>query len=488
MRSLTANWLKGAGTALVAAPVAAVLAGCAGDQTGSLSPLGELPAAIPRVTGLERPGDREHARLVAAFGGEYRAPEAHRLVSDITARLVPATERPEEAYRVTLLDSPVVNAFALPSGRLYVTRGLLALANDTAEVAAVLAHEIAHVTVRHASARSELELRSALVSRVVSDVLNDPVAEAMVRDQSRVSMASFSRAQELEADQIGVRTLAKAGYDPYGATRFLGSLSRASGRPADAAAKSTDMLSTHPSTPERISLVLQAARRIGAPGLGEADRERYLKTLDGITYGDDPADGVVRGRRFIHARLGVAFEGPEGITLENSSRAVVGGSSDGGKRLLFDAVAMPGDENLEAVLQTTWNDAIETGSIETLSVNGQAAAIASSRGKEWAFRLAAIRVRGTTYRLILAMRPSNPDLDRLFRQTLASVREVTPEEARDLRPLRLRVVAAQDGDTVASLASRMSGVEGPVERFMTLNGLARGASVKPGDLYKVITE
>jgi predicted Zn-dependent protease len=473
--------------ALVAALSAMALAGCAGDQTSSLASLGALPAEAPRITGLERSADREHARLIAAFGGEYRAPEAGRVLSDIADRLVPATDRPDEAYRITILDSPVVNAFALPSGRLYVTRGLLALANDTAEASAVLAHEIAHVTVRHASARSELEARSALVSRVVADVLENPVAGAMVKDQSRFTMASFSRNQELEADQIGVRTLAKAGYDPYGASRFLAALGRASGTRAGGSA-SPDMLSTHPSTPERVSLATQAARRVGAPGIGEADRARYLAALDGIAYGEDPADGVVRGRRFIHPRLGVAFEAPEGVALENTSRAVVGASSDGGLRFLFDALATPEEQGLEAVLQSTWNDAIETGSVETLTVNGRPVAVAASRGKDWAFRLAAVRLRDTTYRLVLAAPPANADLERAFRQTLESLREVGAAEARGLRPLRLRVVAAREGDTAESLAGTMGGVERPRERFLMLNGLTRSAPLKAGELYKVVTE
>src|SRR5829696_6774156 len=192
-----------------AAAFALVLGACAADQTSSLlQPTTPLPAGAPRL------------------GGEYRAPDAKRLLGEVTARLVAATERPDERYEITILDSPAVNAFALPSGRLYVTRGLLALANDTSEIAAVLAHEIAHVTLRHASARSELALRSQLVSRVVSDVLNDPAAGATLLDQSRVRIAGFSRAQELEADQVGIRTLAKAGYDPHAASRFLNSLGR----------------------------------------------------------------------------------------------------------------------------------------------------------------------------------------------------------------------------------------------------------------------
>jgi predicted Zn-dependent protease len=479
---MSAQWRRGAAAALVAGS----LAGCAGDQTSSLASLGALPAEVPRITGLERSAEREHARLIAAFGGEYRAPEAGRVLSEIAARLVPATDRPDESYRITILDSPVVNAFALPSGRLYVTRGLLALASDTAEAAAVLAHEIAHVTVRHASARSELEARSALVSRVVADVLDDPVAGAMVKDQSRFTMASFSRGQELEADQIGVRTLSRAGYDPYGASRFLAALGRASG--ARAGNASPDMLSTHPSTPERVSLVTQAARRADAPGLGEADRARYLAALDGIAYGDDPADGVVRGRRFIHPRLGVAFEAPEGVALENTSRAVVGAGAGGSLRFLFDALDVPEEQGLEAVLQSTWNDAIETGSIEALTVNGRPVTIAASRGKDWAFRLAAIRIRGTTYRIVMAAPPSSADLESAFRHTLESLREVTTAEARALRPLRLRVVAAREGDTVESLAGAMSGVDRPRERFLTLNGLARGSPVKAGEIYKVVTE
>jgi predicted Zn-dependent protease len=248
------------------------------------------------------------------------------------------------------------------------------------------------------------------------------------------------------------------------------------------------MLSTHPSTPERISLALQAARRVGAPGLGEADRAGYLGALDGVAYGDDPADGVVRGRHFIHPRLGVAFEGPEGLTLENTSRAVVGSSVDGNRRLLFDAIATEDGQSLESVLQSTWNDALETGSIETLTVNGRPAAIAVLRNKDWAFRLAAISVGETTYRVVLAMRPSSPDLEPAFRQMLDSVRGVTAEEARALRPLHLRIVTARDSDTIETVASHMGGVDRPIERFMVLNGLRRGDPLGAGGSYKIVVE
>jgi predicted Zn-dependent protease len=461
----------------------ALLPGCV-----VFGPATPLPPAAPRTVGVDTQSERDHARLVAAFGGEVRAPNAMRLLGDITGKLVAATDRPDESYRVTILNSPVVNAFALPSGRLYVTRGLLALANDSAELAAVLSHEIAHVTLRHASLRSELEARSTLLSQVTAKVLENPTEAAMVRDRSRFSLASFSRGQELEADQAGVKVLARAGFDPFGAPRFLTALGRSGGGTDQNRPTAPDMLSTHPSTGERISQALQAARRASAPGIGEADRERYFVAVDGLPYGDDPADGLIRGRRFAHGRLGVAFEAPEGFSLENTSQAVLGQSPDGNKRLLFDAASTPNGESLEDVLRTTWNDTIEPGSMETTTVNGLPVAIALSRGKDWWFRLSAIRIGATTYRLILATKAGTGDLEALFRRTVGSVRQITAEEAHALRPLRIQVVTARDGDTAEAFADRMAVGDKPLERFMLLNGLERGGVLRAGQRYKIVVE
>jgi predicted Zn-dependent protease len=448
-----------------------------------------VPREAPRTTGRERTAsDADHAKLVASFGGEYRSPATLRLVSDVTDRLVKATERPEETYAVTLLDSPVINAFALPSGRLYVTRGLLALASDTSEVAAVLAHEIAHVTLRHATARTELALRSQLVSKVVADVLNDPVTGAQLQSQSKFALARFSRDQELEADSVGVRTLARAGYDPFGAGRFLTALSRTTAlKTGTGMAGEPDMLATHPGTTERITLVTRAARLIGAPGLGVDERARYLAAIDGIAYGDNPGDGVVRGRRFLHPALGIAFEVPEGFSIENTRNAVLGTTGEGSRRLLFDQVESNPGQGLDEVLKATWNDVVEPGSLENRMVAGYPAATALSRGKDWTFRLAVIRVGETTFRMIMAAKGST-DPDGAFRRWTESLSAIDPAEARTLRPLRLVVVTAGAGETVDSLAQRMVVPDKPVERFLVLNGLERGATLRTGQTYKVVVE
>ena len=141
-------------------------------------------------------------------------------------RLVAASERPNLKYKATILNSPAINAFALPNGQLYVTRGLLALANDTSELASVLSHEMAHVIARHAAIREDQVRQAALVSRVASDVFNDPQMGALALARSKIALASFSRAQELEADGVGVGISARAGFDPYGAVRFLTAMGR----------------------------------------------------------------------------------------------------------------------------------------------------------------------------------------------------------------------------------------------------------------------
>jgi len=472
---------------------AALLAGCASDRIGfgaGVAPT--APASAPRVTGVDTGASREHKRLVAMFGGEYAAPRAEAMLNEVMARVAAAEAKPGTAYQVTVLNSPVVNAFALPNGNVYVTRGLLGLANDTAEIAAVMAHEVAHVGANHAMQRAELERRSEIVSRVVAEVLEDPAAGQVVQARSKFSIASFSRAQELEADQIGVQTIARAGFDPYGAARFLASLGRQSAMRATLLGEKPgqqgmNFLSTHPSTPERVTQALVAARQIGSPGVGEVDRQRYLAAIDGIAFGDDPAEGVVRGTRFLHPQLGFTFTAPNGFVMENSSAAVVGLTPGGGQALRFDSVTIPDGSDLGSFLASGWIEGVRIGKPETITINGLPAVTTIARGDEWTFRLAAIQLGQATYRFILAARSFTPEVDRQFMQAIESFRKLSPSEIAGVRQTRIALVTAKPGDTLDTLASRMA-TDRPVERFQVLNAIDRTSPVKAGTTYKVVAE
>jgi len=472
---------------------ALLLIACTSDQSALLPTQSATGGEIaPRVSTVQRASESEHQRLLQAFGGEYRAPRARAVLDEVVQRLAKAGEGQIGSYEITILNSPAVNAFALPNGRLYVTRGLLVLANDTAEIASVLAHEIAHVTAQHAVERAEREAESALVSQVVAQVLKDPAASANVKAGSKLSLAKFSRQQELTADQISVRNISRAGYDPYGAGRFLSALGRNTAfrnraqdqNPDD---KRLDMLSSHPQTPERIAAVTAAARQIGAPGIGERDAGRWLTAIDGTAYGDDPRDGVVSGRRYLNSALRFGFTAPEGFSLEAARDMVIGVSSSGSQVLRFDSVTLKPGQTLQDYVAAGWIEGVETTAVETLDVNGQPAALAVGRGTDWTFRLAAVQAGDRVYRFILAARGSG-DPERPMRALLSSFRVLSAEEAQAIRPKQVRAVAATEGDSPATMAARMPEQDRAQELFLVLNGIERGTALTPGQRYKVIAE
>ena len=218
-----------AGRRLLAAPAvlcaALTLAACGGmGRFETASPTTSAPAKPNRTVAQTPASEREHERILASYGGAYDDLRLEALIGKTVDRLVAASDRPDQAYRVTILNSGAVNAFALPTGQLYVTRGLVALASDTSELSSVLSHEMAHVLAKHASIREDQARQAAVVTRVVTDMSNDPDLTALALAKTKLTMASFSRAQEFEADGIGVGISARAGFDPYGAQRFLNSM------------------------------------------------------------------------------------------------------------------------------------------------------------------------------------------------------------------------------------------------------------------------
>ena len=275
------------------------------------------PAATPkpnRTVAQTPASEREHERILSSYGGAYDDPRLKALIGKTVDRLVAASDRPDQAYRVTILNSGAVNAFALPTGQLYVTRGLIALASDTSELSSVLSHEMAHVLAKHASIREDQARQAAVVTRVVTDMSNDPDLTALALAKTKLTMASFSRAQEFEADGIGVGISARAHFDPYGASRFLLAMERNAALKAGKTSldpRAQDFLSSHPATPERVQNAQATARQYTSPEGGERDRETYLAAIDNIVYGEDPSEGFVRGRRFLHPKLGFTFAAPE---------------------------------------------------------------------------------------------------------------------------------------------------------------------------------
>ncbi len=476
---------------VVVLALASLLAGCSSMPNGSTVSL-RLPEPSPAASHMSAAEQREHLRILASYGGLYDDARVQKIANDTVQRLSAASTRPDLKYRVTILNSPAVNAFALPNGRLYVTRGLIALANDQAELASVLAHEMGHVIAQHAQIREAKARQAALISHVVSDVLSDPQVGALALAKSKLALASFSRTQEFEADAIGIKTSAHAGFDPYGAARFLTDMQRnadlKSGGKGSAAIQTADFLSDHPSTPDRVRKALIDAREFSGPGIGRRDRNAYLGQLNGMVYGEDPSEGFVRGRRFVHPKLGFTFQAPPGFTLDNTAQAVLGLKDGGDEAMRLDVVSVPAEQSLARYLDSGWIDNVDRASLHAFTVNGFAAATARASGKDWAFRLFAVRFGSDVYRFIFAAKTMTPAADSAFRASVASFRRMSLKESERVRPMQVKIVTVGPHDTVASLARRMAVTSHSLERFRVLNGLGLKQQLKPGERVKIVVD
>ncbi len=486
-----------AARAVMLAGIATLVAGCQTilDQTyqPDVAP-SVAPQTVERIQSEDpraEMGAREHPRIVASYGGEYRDEKTDRLVARITGALTLVSENPSQSYRITILDSPAINAFALPGGYLYVTRGLLALATDASGVAAVLSHEMAHVTANHGIERQQREEAESIAGRVVSEVLSSELAGKQALARSKLRLAAFSRNQELQADLIGVRMLGQAGYDPYAAPRFLQSMAAFSRFNAveNENDQSLDFLSSHPSAPQRVELARLHARAFGIEGsVGDRGRDYFLDGIDGLLFGDSPQEGYVRGQTFLHGNLAIRFDVPAGFHIDNKADAVLA-TGPGDTAVRFDLVEEPVGKALTDYIASGWVTGLRPETIVKTTVNGMEAANALASADRWDFNVTVMRNNSQVYRFLTAVpKGKTAILASTSAKLKESFRKMTSLEVAVLKPLRIHVVSVAAGDTPQMMAAKMMGTERKLELFLVLNDLSPGNVLTPGTKVKIISE
>lgn len=446
----------------------------------------------------QRIGAQEHPKLVEAFGGLYDDPALARYVSSIGSLLQKTSEQPTPPFRFVVLDSPVVNAFALPGGYVHISRGLMALANDEAELAGVVAHEIGHVTARHSAERYSRGVLAGLGAAVLGAVSGVGAVGDLAQVAAGAYVQGYSRDQEFQADQLGVRYLTRAGYDPMAMASFLDSMGAEHALALKIAGKegtepSASLFSSHPRTGDRVTRAAADAR--AALGASPArDSELYLNKIDGMIYGDSPEQGFVRGKVFSHPTLRLTFTAPPGFRLNNSQSAVIGEHKSGALLKFDDDKLASGRTDVRNYLVRQWADGLALQEVERIRVNGMegatGAARVQTRGGPADLRLVAVRWSGDrVYRFLFLTPPRETQaLDTELRRTAFSLRSLSSQEAAALKPLRIRVVRVRAGDTPEKLARRMAFADFQVERFRVLNGLGPREGLKTGKLVKIVTE
>jgi predicted Zn-dependent protease len=488
--------------ALLLAPALALPAACArvvNPATGQ----SEFTAMTPEQE--VQTGKQQHPQVLLQFGGAYQDPKLQAYVTRVGRQLVAVSELPELNFTFTVLDSDVINAFALPGGYVYITRGLLALADDEAEVAGVMAHEIGHVTARHSAqrySRGVLAQGGAAIGTILAGVLGGGAAAQLAQQAAGVGaeayLAGYSRDQEFQADELGVRYLARGGYDPTAMSSFLAKLERndqlmrrIAGR--DGADPATSWFATHPRTPDR---VLRAAEQASATmtGEGRIGRDDYLAGIDGMIYGEDPRNGVLRGRTFVHPDLRFAFDVPPGYRVVNTPAAVIGRAQN--SLLKFDAARVAPGRDVDVYLAQDWAQELGAGRLGNVArsqVNGMPAASAVAAGtlddgRPVTVVLAALRADDErVYRFtFVSLGQMSPAQAGAYRATIESFRRLSAEEAAAIQARRLQVVTVAPGQGAADFARRMAVDALPQEQFELLNGLEPGAPLAPGQKVKLV--
>jgi predicted Zn-dependent protease len=443
-------------------------------------------------------GAKAHPELLQQFGGAYRGPQA-AYVERVGKRIAlqSGLSNSEKDFTVTLLDSPVNNAFAIPGGYVYVTRQLLALMNDEAELASVLGHEIGHVAARHSNKRNTTSTLGSILAAGVGVLTGSSELGQIAGYGAQLYTLRFSREQEYAADDLGIRYLRGAGYDPYAAADMLAKLNAMATVDARVAGKDANAMpswaSTHPNTTDRVARARQRAQAAGAaPGRGTRNREAFLAAIDGMIYDDNPSQGVVDGQSFKHPDLKLGFTAPQGYVIANSPSVVAVTGAGGQAQFQGGKIGAEGLRGyVDSVFQGLGGGKVRVnyGDIRTTTVNGIDAAYAMTRASTqsgpvdvtvFAYQFAP----GTAYQFV-TITPQGSGLG-AFVPLIDSMHRLNASEASNVRAKRIQVVTVKAGDTIETLANRMAYSNYRMERFLALNGLAADARLRAGDKVKLV--
>lgn len=450
-------------------------------------------------------GAQNHPQLMAEFGGAYSGPQA-AYVTRIGQKIAVQSGLSNAAgdFTVTLLNSPVNNAFAIPGGYIYVTRQLAALMNDEAELAGVLGHEVGHVAAMHSKKRQSAATRNARLG-VLGTILGSAIGDnggllgsigGLLQNNAgnlaQLATLGFSRGQELEADQLGVQYLTKAGYDPMALSTVLASLANQTALDARVAGQDArslpEWVSTHPDPASRVRNAAQLAAAAQAKG-GVRNADAFIAALDGVLYGDDPAQGVVEGQDFLHPDLRLRFRVPNGYAMQNGTTAV--SISGSGGQAQFTTAAYNG--NMDAYIDAAFkavagNTPLTRSAVQRTTVGGIPAAYASARanGQSGAVDVVVFAYEFAPQQAFHFVTLTKAGQGQLFDSMFASVRRLTASEAAAIKPRRIQVVSAGRGDTVASLARRMAYSNFQSDRFRVLNGLTASDAIARGRKVKLV--
>lgn len=445
-------------------------------------------------------GRQTHAKILEAYG-EYDNPELQSYVERIGDRLAANGHRPELIYRFTVLDSKEVNAFALPGGYIYITRGLLAYLNSEAELAAVLGHEIGHVTARHAVQQysaAQMANFGALLGAIFVPGLGTQAGQALAQVGGTAILRGYGREHELEADRLGAEYIARTGYDPReilavlrvlkDQERYATEIARQEGREPSSY---HGLFATHPDNDTRLQEVVATAtslQTVQAPTVG---RERFLELIDGLVYGDSARQGIVRGHTLYHGDLGFALKFPRDWRIDNQPSQVAATAPDGNAQQILVAEDLnkriPPRQYLLERLKA--GEILEQGELE---INGLPAytlrTVVNSRNGRQTARFTTVYFHDKAYTLAGISRASGQTdgHDLAFLESARSFHELTENERLLAKPLHLSIIEAESDTSYSALAAQSALESFAEQQLRLLNGAYPDGTITAGQHLKIV--
>ncbi|MBA2467553.1 MAG: M48 family metalloprotease [Sphingomonas sp.] len=445
---------------------------------------------------------QQHPELVAEYGGAETG--ARGAYVESVGRRVAAysgVANSGAAFRFTTLNAAVENAFAVPGGYVYITRQLMALMDDEAQLAFALGHEAGHIAADHSRARQSAARRnsmSGIFGSLLGSILGGGMGSAIAQmSQQRAQLATlgFSREQEYQADALGTRYMVAAGYDPAGGPGILAALVRSTALQARVQGRTNrqtpEWASTHPLSENRSQRALAGAQATGRLGIGMRNRDQFLAQLNGVYVDDDPEQGIIEGRSFTHPDLRIQFTVPVGYLMQNSTRAVSVRGSAGQARFSGGRYNGSLENYIYQVFQglSGGRQQMMIPPPQRTMINGLPAAYTSSRANtsSGVVDVSVIAYQwspNTIYHFAMLTQGGSGMAP--FGQMVNSLRRIAPAEAAVIRPRVIDVVTVRPGDTVQSLASRMAYRDFQIDRFLAFNGIQAGSRLTPGQKVKLV--
>ena len=438
-------------------------------------------------------GAQAHQEVVK----EYAAldnPVLQAYVNEVGQRLAKQSHRPNLQWHFTVVDSPDVNAFALPGGYVYITRGIMAYLNSEAELAGVVGHEIGHVTARH-GVRQQSAATAAGLGAVLGSILvpgmNNQAGASMMQSWAQAWTAGYGRDHELEADRLGAQYLAKTGYNPQAMIEVIGVLKNQELFAAEQAKRDGSeprsyhgTFDTHPSNDARLKQVVDEANQYTVANPRDGSDE-FLQKMDGVYFGDSPDQGVIRNNQLLHAKLGLAIQFPPDWRVQNRPDQVAAVSPKGDA--LIELQQGPKNDQPLATLQRGLK--LDTGArYDNGTLSGFQAAFAAGTLQGKPVVAAAVVFNGTQY-LIACMARDKPTYDRersTLRAAINSFHAITPAEKQAARPYVLKLVTVQPGTTMSSLAKTSPLGQDAESQLRLMNDLYPSGEPKSGQRLKIV--